>query len=78
MVHMTLDEAKRHLEELLEAAMRGERVVIADDAQHSVQLVPVTPPSAPKRNRHAGMAKGMIVMVDDFDSPLPDFAEYTQ
>ncbi len=75
MFQMTLDEAKRHLEELLEAAMRGERVVIADDAQHAVQLVPVTPPPAPKRDRQAGTAKGMIVMADDFDNPLTDFTE---
>lgn len=78
MFQMSLDEAKRHLEELIEAAMRGERVVIADDMQHAVQLIPITPPPAPKQNRHAGTAKGMISISDDFDSPLPDFAEYTQ
>lgn len=81
MIQMTLDEAKRHLEELLVAALRGERVVIEDDAQHAVQLVPVTPappPKPAKPGRRAGTAKGKIVMADDFDSPLPDFAEYTQ
>lgn len=81
MIQKSLDEAKRHLEELLAAALRGERVVIEDDAQHAVQLVPVTPapPAMPtKPGRRAGTAKGKIVMADDFDSPLPDFVEYTQ
>lgn len=78
MFHMTPDEAKSHLEELIEAAMRGEQVLIGADKQHAVRLVPVTPAiaSTPKRQRHAGTAKGSIVMADDFDSPLADFDAY--
>lgn len=76
MYQMTPDEAKRHLEELIEAAMRGEQVVIAHDDQHAVQLVPVPRASAAHHERHAGTAKGMIIMADDFDAPLPDFADY--
>jgi antitoxin (DNA-binding transcriptional repressor) of toxin-antitoxin stability system len=80
MFQLTPDEAKSHLEELIEAAMRGEQVLIGADKQHAVQLVPVTPPttSAPKHNRHAGTAKGMIVVADDFDAPLADFDAYTR
>ena len=61
MIQKTLDEAKHHLEELLAAALRGEHVVIEDDAQHAVQLVPVTPappPKPAKPGRRAGTAKG--------------------
>ena len=75
MFHVTPDEAKAQLAELIEAAMRGERVVIARDEKHAVQLVPLTPTA---RRRHAGTAKGLIVMREDFDAPLPDFDEYTQ
>lgn len=74
MVQMTPDEAKAHLAELIDAAVRGERVVIARDDQHAVQLVPL--PAAARR-RHTGAAKGLIVMREDVDAPLPDFDEYT-
>jgi hypothetical protein len=32
--------------------------------------------SAKPRKRKAGSAKGEIIMADDFDTPLEDFAEY--
>jgi antitoxin (DNA-binding transcriptional repressor) of toxin-antitoxin stability system len=70
---VTPDEAKQHLAELIDAALRGEDVVIARDQQHAVRLVPV-----PRGGRHrdAGTARGLITMRDDFDAPLPDFDEY--
>jgi len=75
MYQVTPDEAKSHLEELIEAAMRGEQVVIAHDDQHAVQLVPVAAPA--HRKRTAGTAaRGKITLSDDFDEPLPDFADY--
>lgn len=75
MFQVTPDEAKARLAELIEAAMRGERVVIARDNEHAVRLVPVP---SPVRQRHAGTAKGLITIRDDFDAPLPDFDEYMQ
>ena len=75
MQQFTPEEAKIHLAELIDAAMRGERVVIARDDQHAVQLVPVSPT---RQRRQAGSAKGLIVMREDFDAPLDDFSEYTQ
>jgi prevent-host-death family protein len=77
MLHMTPDEAKRHLEELIEAAMRGEQVVIANDDQHAVRLIPVTP-SPSTHTRQAGTARGMMVIAADFDSPLADLDDYTR
>lgn len=32
----------------------------------------------PKKQRRAGLAKGLIKMSDDFDEPLDDFKEYMQ
>lgn len=63
------DEAKARLGELIDAALRGERIVIARDDQQAVQLVPVTPP---RRARKAGSAKGLIVIREDFDEPLSE------
>ncbi len=33
-------------------------------------------PAKPRKKRQAGSAKGEIIMADDFDAPLEDFAEY--
>lgn len=75
MINVSQDDAKRRLAELIDAALHGEQIIITRDAQHVVQLVPL--PSQ-GRNRHAGTAKGLIVLAEDFDAPLSDFAEYTR
>ena len=67
-----LEEAMTHLIDLINAAMRGEDVVIVKDERSMVRLVPMPP----KPGRQAGSAKGMIKMADDFDEPLEDFDEY--
>ena len=67
-----LEEASMHLKDLINAALRGEDVVIVKDERTMVKLVPMTP----KPRRQAGSAKGMIHMADDFDAPLEDFEEY--
>ncbi len=68
-----LDEAKQRLRDLVEAAVRGEKVFITDDDQPVVQLVPV---EAPKRHAQFGSAKGLVVVAEDFDAPLEDMSEY--
>jgi antitoxin (DNA-binding transcriptional repressor) of toxin-antitoxin stability system len=73
MYQVTPDEAKAHLDELIAAALKGERVVIAGDERHAIQLIPV--PHMP-RARQAGTARGLIVIAPDFDAPLADFDEY--
>ena len=74
MQEVTPEEAKQILADLIDAAMRGERVVIPHNRDHAVQLVLVTRAAS---NRRAGTARGLIVMAEDFDAPLADFAEYT-
>ena len=73
MYQVTPDEAKSHLSDLIEAALQGETVFIAEDDTRMVQLVPVR---HPKRQRKAGSARGKVQMSDDFDAPLPEFEEY--
>lgn len=72
---VTLDEAKTHLTDLIEAAAAGEEVFITKDENLSVQLVPRT---AKKRKRQFGSAKGLISMGLGFDEPLEEFREYTE
>lgn len=75
MYQVTPEEAKSHLLELIQAALRGETVLIAQDDEQQVQLVPVT---QKKRGRKAGSAKGTMTIAADFDAPLADFVEYMQ
>ena len=75
MQQISVEEAKITLPDLIDAAISGEEVVIAKDAQHIVRLVPV---SASKSVPQFGSAKGLIIMADDFDGPLDDFREYME
>lgn len=78
MQQVTLEEAKTHLTELVEAAAHGEEVFIIKEDGFSVQLV-IHQPSAqePKRRkRQFGSAKELMTMAPDFDAPLDDFKEY--
>lgn len=72
---VTLDEAKAHLVELIEAAAAGEEVFIKQNENVSVQLVPR---AMNRRKRQFGSAKGLILMAPDFDEPLEDFKEYME
>jgi prevent-host-death family protein len=74
MRRVTLDEAKTQLSDLVDAAVSGEDVFITTDDRQVVQLVPV---AQPKPRPRFGSAKGLIVMADDFDAPLPDFDDYS-
>ena len=73
MRHVTPDEAKSELPQLIEAALRGEHVVIAQDDEHAVRLVPMP---IKRRTRRAGTAKGLFTVREDFDAPLEDFEEH--
>lgn len=69
---MPLKEAKERLEELLEGAAAGERVVITKDDGSAFELVP-----RPKGRRGGlGRAAGKIWMADDFDSIPEGFKDY--
>lgn len=74
MQRVTLDHAQTHLRDLI-AAANGEEVLITDDDRPLARLVPVP---QPKRRRQAGSAKGLVVISDDFDDPLPDFDDYRE
>lgn len=75
MYQIDLDKAKAQLASLLQTALDGEEVVITQNDQPVLKFVPI---SNAKPRRRSGSAKGMVIMSDDFDEPLEDFAEYMQ
>ena len=75
MQRISLSEAQTELQHLVDAAVRGETVLIVGNDDQVVQLVPLTPS---KHRRKAGSAKGLITFAEDFDTPLPDFDEYSE
>jgi prevent-host-death family protein len=71
--HYNVAEAKAHFSTLVRKALQGDEVVIARDNKPLLKLVPVGVAA-----RKPGSAKGQIVIGDDFDAPLDDFAEYVK
>lgn len=69
MHEVNLEEAKSSLPALVEAAIKGEEVVITDDGKPLARLVPIAPA---KKKRVAGLNRGAIWTSEDFDEPLPD------
>jgi antitoxin (DNA-binding transcriptional repressor) of toxin-antitoxin stability system len=75
MQQVTIDEARAHLPDLIEAALNGVEVVIAKDEQPIIKLVPVM---QSKPQPKFGSAQGLITISDDFDEPLEEFKEYME
>lgn len=80
MQQVTLEEAKAHLTELVEAAAHGEEVFITKEDGLSVRLVlhHSGTQEPERRKRQFGSAKGLMTMAPDFDAPLDDFKEYME
>lgn len=68
-------EAKTRLSELLDGVREGRTYRITKRGVPVAELRPVTGPARrPRRGSH----RGRIVMSDDFDAALPDFAKYSK
>ena len=67
-MEVNIHEAKTHLSRLLERVAMGEEVVIAKAGTPVARLVPIK--SATGKFKF-GSAKGIIVISDDFNDPLP-------
>ena len=82
MTQVTIPEAQQRLPQLLAAVEAGEIVIIRSDDGRSFTLA--VQPSAPIVNPawpgypHAGSAKGLIEVPDDFDEPLDELKEYME
>jgi prevent-host-death family protein len=73
MTTVNVHEAKTHFSKLLERVAAGERIVIAKAGKPVAELVPLRPKPA---RRIPGIDKGLVLIHDDFDDPLPEFEEY--
>lgn len=67
---VNVHEAKTHLSRLLERVAGGERIVIAKAGRPVAILSPYE--GRPPR-RVPGMDKGLVVISDDFEAPLPEW-----
>ena len=81
MVQISLDEAKRELDHLLEEVGKGEEIIITKDNAPLARLSSLSPlnrlvQGAGRLNRQPGSAKEIVLYIsDDFDAPLDDFQE---
>ena len=75
MEHYTIHDAQQHLQQLIDDAQHGKTVLILDDNNRAVQLIPINASTMPRK---AGSARGQVKISPDFDAPLPDFNEYTE
>jgi prevent-host-death family protein len=64
-------DAKTHFSKLLELVVNGEEVVIAKAGKPVARILPFVPidfsPRVP------GIDKGKVLIMPDFDAPLPEF-----
>lgn len=72
MQQVNIDQAKTQLDELLQAVLDGDEVIILRDDQPVVKLVPF---AKLQKRRVPGTAKGQIIMSPDFNEPLENFKE---
>jgi prevent-host-death family protein len=69
--HVSLAEASGHLAELIDAAERGDEIVIEAEGKPAVKLVLVKPARV---LRELGVYRGKIRMRDDFNAPMSEEA----
>lgn len=68
-MNVTVHEAKTQLSRPLRRVEAGEEVLILRGNRPVARLVPVSPPSAPRR---LGRDRGEVQIAEDFDGPLPE------
>jgi prevent-host-death family protein len=65
---VNMHEAKTNLSKLVEAAERGEDVLLARSGKVVARIVALQP----TRTRQLGQWSGKVRMAEDFDAPLPE------
>jgi hypothetical protein len=73
MLKVHWSEAKEKFEALMDAAVKGETVIIMGENEQDVHLI-----VKPKQRVFGSGADGILYMSDDFDEPLEDFQEYME
>ena len=83
--HLSIDEARSDLVELIERVAAGERIVIVRDGRAVAQLAAPTESDLPVEGRETnpgrsihGAMKGQIWIADDFDEVGPEWDPYVK
>jgi prevent-host-death family protein len=66
---VTVEESQARLPELLEQVRQGKEILIVENNIPVAKLTAATRPGY-------GCLKGRMVLADDFDAPLDEFADY--
>ena len=75
MKQFSIHEAKTHLSRLIQAALKGEEIIIAKGNKPMVRL-DVLPEA--RLERHIGGQPGFVISMDkDFNAPIKDFSDYS-
>lgn len=69
MEFVNIHQAKTHFSHLINQALKGEEVVIA---KAGVPLIKLTPYEKKSTKRKGGQLKGVLLIEDNFDDPLPE------
>jgi len=71
MAVFNIHEAKTHFSKLLERVQNGEEVVIAKAGKPVARILPYTTEDISPRV--SGIDRGKVIIMPDFDAPLPEF-----
>ena len=71
MAVFNIHEAKTHFSKLLERVLNGEEVVIAKAGKPVAIILPYTTEDISPRV--SGIDRGKVIIMPDFDAPLPEF-----
>jgi antitoxin (DNA-binding transcriptional repressor) of toxin-antitoxin stability system len=74
-MQVSLIEAAASLNELVQAAINGEEVILLDGDRPAIKFTPI---ASAKPCPKFGSAQGLVWMSDDFDAPLEDMKEYME
>lgn len=69
MEFINIHQAKTHFSQLINRALMGEEVVIAKSGIPIIRLTPYKKKSTPRKG---GQLKGILIVEDNFDDPLPE------
>ncbi|QQS49590.1 MAG: type II toxin-antitoxin system prevent-host-death family antitoxin [Acidobacteriota bacterium] len=72
MQQIELNEAKLHLAELINEAIKGQEIIITENNQPLLKLVRI---AYPKTNRTLGSAEGQVWIAPDFNESYEDWFE---
>jgi antitoxin (DNA-binding transcriptional repressor) of toxin-antitoxin stability system len=71
-MQVSVTEAAAHLNELMQAAIDGEEVIVLNGDRPAIKFTPI---GKIRPDRKPGSAKGLIWVSDDFDEPLAEFRD---